>query len=112
MACMLTITLLLVRWTLICSIPMDQHEYILIARIANGDGSNEPVLMVVNDEGEVLKEYRGDETKGDYFNGNVMDINTNNPRLLVVYYSFETDVHTIETYALPFSRFTGGTGNT
>ena len=88
----------------------DQHEYILIARIANGDGYNEPVLMVVNDEGEVLKEYRGDETKGDYFNGNVMDINTNNPRLLVVYYSFETDVHTIETYALPFSRFTGGTG--
>ena len=88
----------------------DQHEYILIARIANSDGSNEPVLMVVNDEGEVLKEYRGDETKGQYSNGNVLDINTDNPRLMIVYYDFETDNNTIETYALPFSKFAGGAG--
>ena len=88
----------------------DQHEYIMIGRFTNDDGSNEAVLCVANDKGEIIKEYRGDDTKGDYYNGNVMDINTNNPRLLVVYWNFITDIHTIETYSLPFSRFTGGTG--
>ncbi len=88
----------------------EQHEYIMIARMANEDGTNDAVLCVANDKGEIIKEYRGDETKGDYFNGNVLDINTDNPRLLVVYYDFNTDTHTIETFSLPFSRFAGGSG--
>lgn len=87
----------------------DQHEYILIATLANGDGTNRNVLCIANDEGELKYQFEGDDTKGEYNYGYLSGATTDKPKLFVGFVNDDSK-YTLESYDLPFSKFAGGTG--
>lgn len=88
----------------------DQHEYILLGTFANNTGSNDKILCIANDEGELKYQFAGDSEKGVYNYGYLSGATTDKPKLIV---GFENDdsEFTLDVYDLPFSKFTGGTGS-
>lgn len=82
----------------------DLHEYLFLAKIKNestGIIANE--LWLANDNGEVLRKFKGDDEKGDI---SVCDVLDN--RLIVSYANQSTGYYSIDFYNLPFSKFEKG----
>lgn len=82
----------------------DQHEYLFLAKIKNeqtGLIANE--LWVANDNGDILRQFKGDDEKGDI---SVCDVLDN--RLIVSYANQSTGYYSIDFYNLPFSKFEKG----
>lgn len=87
----------------------DQHEYILIGTFENAAGSNDNILCIANDNGELKYQFAGDDTKGAYNFGYLSGATTDNPKLLVGFMNDESEF-TLDAYNLPFSMFAGGSG--
>ena len=88
----------------------DLHEYILIANIQDPVSSTTTSkLCIANDNGEIVREFEGDETKGAYNYGYLSGATGDRPRLVVGYLNDNRE-YTLDMYDLPFSKFAGGTG--
>lgn len=88
----------------------DLHEYILIANIQDSTStSTTNELCIANDNGETIKAFVGDDTKGSYNYDYLSGATGDNPRLVVGYLNDDWE-YTLEMYDLPFSKFAGGTG--
>lgn len=89
----------------------DQLEYIYIAKIKRTDSDViDNVLCVADEDGKVLKEYRGDDDKV-LRTAFVLTDGLTEPELAIAYQSKESYEYTSDFYQLPYTKFTkGGSG--
>ena len=81
-----------------------QHEYLFLAKIKNeGTGIIANELWVANDNGDVLRKFKGDDAKGDM---SVCDVLDN--RLVVSFANQSTGYYSVDFYNLPFDKFEKG----
>ena len=89
-----------------------QREFIYIAKMARGDGSNkvDNVLVVASEDGTPIRTYRGDDNMS-YYSGAITNYGTSAPELFVAYAYSDDDrygQYKLDFHSLPFERFTQG----
>ena len=84
------------------------HEYIFIAIIGQEDGTNETMLCIANDNGEIIRQFDSDPEKGDYNFGYLSNANASGEVHLFIGRVNDNRQYTVDVYALPFSKFEGG----
>ncbi len=89
-----------------------QREFIYIAKMARGDGSNkvDNVLVVASEDGTPIRTYRGDDNMS-YYSGAITNYGTSAPELFVAYaYSDDERYgqYKLDFHSLPYERFTQG----
>ena len=90
----------------------DEREYIFIAKIRR-EGSEviDNVLCIANEDGSMIRQFKGDTTKGNYLYGSILGLGSQNPTLYVVYVDDNNENFRLEYYGLPFNKFNGGEGS-
>lgn len=85
----------------------DKHEYVFVAKIKR-DNSDviDDVLYIADEDGNIIKTFKGNDEKGQYTGGGFLDAGMKKPTLLVYYYNYET--YTVDFYDLPFEKFLSG----
>lgn len=86
----------------------DLHEYIMLASISQDDGTNEVVLCIANDEGEIIRQFGSEDGKGSYNYGYLSNANANGEVNLLIVHRDDDWQYTIDNYPLPFTKFEGG----
>lgn len=87
----------------------DGHEYCFLAKIKRTDSSVlDNVMVIANEDGTVIREFRGDDNKGIY-TGGILNYGTANSEFFVVTMTTTgAESYDLAYYQLPFSRFTAG----
>lgn len=84
-------------------------DFIFFAKIKKENSEEiEDVLMVCHEDGTVMRTFRADEVKGDLRTASVLTEDSNNPRVMLVSYNYDTKVYSLEFHSLPFSMFAKG----
>ncbi len=89
----------------------DEHEYVYLSYVARESGvGNDTYLTVADGNGEKIKSYVGDETKGDIITAGFLNGSTKNATMYIGYTNLKTNKYTIEFIKLPLTKFAGGEG--
>lgn len=87
----------------------DSLEYCYIAKVKRADSNKiDDVLVIADENGNTIRSFTRDESKGDLYSASVLTDDANNPELLVAYCNDETAGYTLDFYSLPFTKFTKG----
>lgn len=86
----------------------DELEYLYFAKIRNtSTGTIDDVLVVANENGDVIRSFTADDTKGALYTAAIFDENVDVAQLGVCYMDDDYN-YTYEFYDLPFSKFEQG----
>lgn len=86
----------------------DKLEYFYIAKVKDTEsGRIDDYLFVANEDGEVLKQFNYEESKGDLYTAYVNTSDAQHPELEVVYCD-DNSKYTFDFFALPFTKFAAG----
>lgn len=88
----------------------DEHEYPFLAKIKRTDSSViDNVIVIGNEDGSVLREFRGDD-ENFIWAGGILGYGTDNQEFYIVTRTGQTstDLSTLEFYSLPFKKFAAG----
>lgn len=90
----------------------DDLEYIYIAKIKRTDGSGkvDNVLCIANEDGSLIREFKGNAEIGDYANGSLLNLNTSHPSIFIAYQNTSASTFKLDFFNLPFTMFAGGEG--
>ncbi len=88
----------------------DEHEYVYLSYVARESGvGNDTYLTIADGNGEKIKSYVGDKTKGDIITAGFLNGATKNATMFIGYQDTKGK-YTIEFVKLPLTKFAGGEG--
>ncbi len=89
----------------------DAHEYVYLSYVARESGTgNDTYLTIADNNGETIKTYVGDDTKGDIITAGFLNAATSKATMYIGYTNLNTGKYTIEFIKLPLTKFAGGNG--
>ena len=90
----------------------DEMEYVYIAKIKRTDGSNkiDNVLCIANEDGSLIRDFKGNSIDGDYSNGSLLNLGTSHPSIFVAYANSSANTFKVDFFNLPLIKFEGGSG--
>ncbi len=89
----------------------DEHEYVYLSYVARESGvGNDTYLTIADGNGETIKSYVGDDTKGDIITAGFLNGATKDATMYIGYQNLNTGKYTLEFIKLPLTKFAGGEG--
>lgn len=86
----------------------DEHEYVYLAKIKRTNSNVlDNVITIANEDGSVVREFRGDDSNAIY-TGGIENYGKTNAEFFVTYQNASSGIYTVDYMQLPFSRFTAG----
>ncbi len=90
----------------------DEHEYVYLSYVARSTGAgNDTYLTVADHNGETIKSYVGNATKGDIITAGFLNGATKDATMYIGYTNLNTGKYTIEFVKLPLTKFAAGDGS-
>ena len=87
----------------------DSLEYCYIAKVKRDDSNKiDNILVIADHEGNTIRKFAPDETKGALYSASVLTDDAENTELMVIYTNSETGATSFDFYSLPFTKFTAG----
>lgn len=87
----------------------EKREYFYLAKVKpEGSTAIEDVLCLADEDGNTIRTFSPPISGETFSSGDIIDVATDNPKLVFSYYNAETDIYDICFYHLPFSKWAAG----